>query len=322
MSVFISFPRLLRLAAGLMLAQTLLVGGAMTAARGLPRGEQVAFVSGSPDQTSIYLLELTSGLAARLTGANTHPCCLSWSPDGNRLAYVEEGEHPALYALNLNCITGECAPSQPLLHGVEPYVAQWSPDGKHIAFESKKELGYWTIYVMAADGGNKHPISQPRLNAHWPTWSPDGEQIGYTAVQDGRMEMFVVGSSGQNLRRILSDSVKYLYQYTAWSPDGHSLAYVSNQTGRRDLYLIDAQTYRQKPLTRNMEVECCLAWSPDGKTIIFAARPDEGTAALYELALDTGSIHRLTDTRFDASFPAWRPDSFGVQPPSDYTSQK
>jgi Tol biopolymer transport system component len=306
MSAFFSLARMLRLAAGLLLAQTLLVGGAM-AAGGLPRGPQIAFVSGPRDETSIYLLERSRGLAARLTGAHTHTCCLSWSPDGNRLAYVELGEQPTLYTIAMDCVGAPCGRAEPLLPGIEPFAAQWSPVGEQVAFESKKELGYWTIYVADADGANQHPVSQPRLNAHWPTWSPDGKQLAFTAVQDGRMEMFVVGSGGQNLRRILSDSVKYLYQYTAWSPDGHTIAYVSNQTGARDLYRIDVQSYQQTALTHGMNAECCLAWSPDGSALVFAAHPDGKTASLYELILSTGSLRRLTDTLSEVSFPAWRP---------------
>jgi Tol biopolymer transport system component len=307
MDIHFSLTRILRPAAGLLLAQTLLVGGAMAAAHSRPRGPQIAFVSGPHDETSIYLLERSRGLAARLTGSHTHACCLAWSPDGNYLTYVEQGEQSALYSLNLDCTGAPCGRPQPLLPGIEPSAVQWSPDGEHIAFESKKELGYWTIYVADADGANQHPVSQPRLNAHWPTWSPDGKQLAFTAVQDGRMEMFVVDRGGQNLRRILSDSVKYLYQYTVWSPDGHSVAYVSNQTGARDVYRIDVASYQQTALTHNVEAKCCLAWSPDGGALVFAAHANREATSLYELTLSTGALRRLTGSIFSVSFPAWRP---------------
>lgn len=77
----------------------------------------------------------------------------------------------------------------------------FSPDGKSIAFTSNREAGQWRIYVMNADGTNVRRLTQGPMDVT-PTWSPDGNWIGFASTRSGQFEIWMVDIHGGNLTQI------------------------------------------------------------------------------------------------------------------------
>ena len=85
----------------------------------------------------------------------------------------------------------------------------WSPDGKRIAFWSDRGNG--GIYVMDADGGNLHRLSDPDSlsSNHEPSWSPNGQRIAFVGYQDDmnqNAEIYVIDVNGKNLCNLTGDA--------------------------------------------------------------------------------------------------------------------
>lgn len=92
-------------------------------------------------------------------------------------------------------------------------------------------------------------------------------------------------------------------------PAGSQLAFMSTRTGENRVYLMDVERGLTHRLSHRVASRCCLAWSPDGKSLTFVSDtlPD-GSADIYAIMLDDGRLIRLTETRGTDTTPVWSPD--------------
>jgi dipeptidyl aminopeptidase/acylaminoacyl peptidase len=109
---------------------------------------------------------------------------LSWSPDNRYLVFsmdlggIGQSGFEDLYILDIKTrqvsqITENGTSSNPV----------WSPKGKIIAYEEHTPDPYTytrNLHLISPDG--KCDLEIPNLDAWSPTWSPDGEKLGYISV--------------------------------------------------------------------------------------------------------------------------------------------
>ncbi|WP_207511393.1 S9 family peptidase [Longitalea luteola] len=111
-----------------------------------------------------------------------------------------------------------------------------SPDGSKAAFtvttiendgESKLDYKYVTQIWMAPTDGNTAPrqLTTAKENATQPAWSPDGKQLAFTRMTDGKNQVFLLSLEGGEAMQL----TKYKYGATAprWSPDGKQILFAS-----------------------------------------------------------------------------------------------
>ncbi|MDQ3857337.1 MAG: hypothetical protein M3327_02660 [Actinomycetota bacterium] len=62
----------------------------------------------------------------------------------------------------------------------------WSPDGERLvtAARSRSDRSFG-LYIMDADGRNVRRITPPGREGEYATWSPIGDRIAFTYVEDG-----------------------------------------------------------------------------------------------------------------------------------------
>ena len=205
-----------------------------------PSGDRVAYVTGEPRSTQIYVRRVAGGRPVHLTSElqGWHRS-LTWSPDGERVAFLtyEEGGASTLYAVPA---TGGgprvLFRAQP---GAAMWAPAWSPDGEYIAFKRDRSIYKLEIETAAltylTDAWAPHSLA----------WSPRGHRIAFvsenSSYSDGSniapSSIWVVSAEGGEARRITNDN--QLNQSPVWWPDGRRLLFISNRDGTPDIYAID-----------------------------------------------------------------------------------
>ena len=145
---------------------------------------------GPPD---VWLAEIGSGGARRLT---THPAGDGgpvWSPDGRTIFYARSRGarmEADIYALD----TASPLDTRPILagDGTSEHPAGVSPDGTLLLFEQEGNVGKEDLWVWPArTGEGARPWLATRHNEHRAAISPDGRWVAYESDRTGRPEVYV-----------------------------------------------------------------------------------------------------------------------------------
>lgn len=251
--------------------------------------------------------------------SNTNRLEMAWSPDGSMLAYtdIRADGFQGLFVVEL--ATGEVIDvSRGLVHADDP---AWSPDGRRIAFGGAEgETGY-EIYVVAADGTDRIPITAEADNgvdgAHMPAWSPDGSRIAFsfdrydeTTETESHGIAIVDASTGAG-----TTITNGLDEQPAWSPEGSTLAFLRKVDGIVELHVVDAAgggERRISPEGITVTSSPASAWSPDGRTLLLGYQ--DITTSNFGMALvdaRTGEMETVIEDAFVGS-PVWSPDGDSI----------
>jgi Tol biopolymer transport system component len=191
---------------------------------------------------------------------------------------------------------------------------------------------YGPVLKRAAAAGEKGEViiskekSGSEVNVS-PAISPDGKYaVVFSEKSLFGINLFLVDAeTGKFLRRITETEISPHFvnlQFTnavgAWSADSRHFAFPNVKGATPELSIYDV---RRGGITRNIPVKevgeiYSLSWSPDGKSIAFAAI-DDGVTDIFSIALDDDSVRRLTDDAYGDLQPSWSPDGAKIAFVSD-----
>jgi len=185
-----------------------------------PDGLKLAFYDGKSRGIRVQYPE---GLHDFLLGTS-RPQKGAWSPDGTRLAFVEdvfedEEVSSTLYIVNLVNGTIE-EPFKDILHKIELGEPDWSPDGRQIILGARPSGGtagrqLWLLDLAAVKAT---PLTGDlsRMQAA-PKWSPDGRRIVFQQSRPGltgtKPEAVVWNSEDHSTTVVAEDAAM-----PAWAP--------------------------------------------------------------------------------------------------------
>jgi Tol biopolymer transport system component len=167
-----------------------------------------------------------------------------------------------------------------------------------IVFSSNRSGG-WRIWTVKADGSDLKQITKQDGDEQDvdPMFSPDGKAILFTSTRGGKAGVWRMAADGSKPERICDGD------QAEWSPDGAKIALRRNER----IFARSLADGKEKGISPDDWPHCSgPAWSPDGKTIAFAARWEKGNG-VFLVAAEGGAPVKVYDQQ-GACEPHWSPD--------------
>jgi eukaryotic-like serine/threonine-protein kinase len=219
-------------------------------------------------------------------GLETMP---SFSPDGSQLVYASDGgkqTNPDLLDLYVKVVGGG-SPLQLTNDPAPDIYPAWAPDGRQVAFIRVLQ-GIFLIPPIG--GGERKLVDWPVLTTQL-SWSPDGKYLAFArgARDKEPSGIFLIAAQGGEARR-LTTSEGARDEAPALSPDGRRLAFHRfNGLASHSLSVVDLDERMSPvaPARRLIEGSASidsLAWTSDGKSIVYGASELGLTGRLWRVA--------------------------------------
>jgi len=263
-----------------------------------PDGNRLLFASTREgDGVELYIRWMDTGQTAKITNLTQSPGGLSWSPDGEWIAFtmfVPRAEKPMV------SLPGK------------PEGADWSEPARvvdKLQYRSDGsgylKDGYTHVFVIPADGGTPRQLTTGDFNHNGtPQWTPDGKHLVISAnrhenwefdpnnseiykisVEEGRITA-LTDRQGPDNNPVISSDGRYI-AYTGYD-DRYQGYQVSN------LYLMDTNGENRRLLTGDFDRSINNPlWSSNGDGI-FIQYDDEGNTKIGYVSLD-GQVNKLVD---------------------------
>jgi Tol biopolymer transport system component len=252
-----------------------------------PDDRHIAFVSGS-DNASVEAMNADGSgvtVVCAPTKCGQGLAGPTWSPDGTRLLFSNEGVHAFLGPFTLpsgiwvanadgsgveKLTQPNCRPGTSQRQGCALDTAPaWSPDGKTIAFSREYTgLGVGTpstdIEVMRADGSRLRSLYRCSgdlcAQVMAPAWAPDGDAVAYVPMVEGDPVIQSTTLAGKTSTiRTCAGARCLTASELVWSPDGRQLAFFAGGSPlTSDVWVIDRNGTGMHRVARG--AECCLGW--------------------------------------------------------------
>lgn len=205
-----------------------------------PNGKWVAFASDRAGNWDIWLVGIDGQQPVQITSGSSHDVHPTWSRDGKKIAYCSLPLQGGQWELWLAEATAD-APKKFIGYGLFP---EWSPVEDTLLYQRARERGghwfsIWTVRLI--DGEPRYPTEVAYSSDHamiLPTWSTDGKQIAYCAVES-------VPSMAHGLRHPLQTA---------------------------DIWMVDADGRGRVRLTDGHSSNFAPVWSPEGRIFFTSDR--------------------------------------------------
>ena len=255
-------------------------------------GSGIVYVSNRGGAVNVWHQLLKGGEPVRLTTGSGPDGSPTVAADGS-IGFVNSRWRNTLEVRDLHAgVSRTLLTHTPYLWG--PAV---SPDGAEVAFSRGEIDGTWQVWTVSIDGGSSRRITSAQSGAIYPQYTPDGSFVLFHTWSEPR-QIGRVPRAGGPVAILVSDAA-----YGDMSPDGKALAFVRKDASAERIYISPiAGDGNGTPLTGSRGT--VPRWSPDGRSIVFAA--DRGyTGGIFVVARDGTGERRLTP---DGGWPVWFPD--------------
>jgi eukaryotic-like serine/threonine-protein kinase len=214
----------------------------------------------------------------------------SFSPDGTQIAFSSAGEDGSNWDIWLK-IVGEAEGRRITTDPAADSAPAWSPDGTQVAFlrhpavAGRQIVSFYTpgaVHLVSPLGGPARRLSDfpARLQL---SWSPDGRWLAASrARSDGDPPggIYLISAASGEPRAVTFPKPPAFDVSPAFSPDGRALAYAACEGVEEapacdvQVLALDSELRPQgaaRPLTRQRLWNFGVAWTRDGRSIVYGA---------------------------------------------------
>ncbi len=261
-----------------------------------PKGDRLAFFSdknnpqnGYSDRfNEVYIISTVDGKvisrvvkaerSGDLESLHSYFSGLTWSPDGNELAFVGKSDGSDVLFI-YDAISGHRKKKIDLrMSGMRN--PSWSRDGSKIAIDGIKD-GFTDIYIYDLKTKDLKQLMHDKYDDHYPTWSNDNRYIAFSSDRPvsstdttltpryGDYNIFLYDTQLGEMKLLVESP--YKDDQPAFSPDGARIAFISNRNGIDNIYIYEMADSRTYPVTNIISGAFSPSWSPDGDQLAFSA---------------------------------------------------
>jgi Tol biopolymer transport system component len=231
------------------------------------------------DVEKVELLTPPQKVAQRSQGTN---CYADWSPDGKYLAFSSRrGQNSSALCI----FSTDTKQQRDIFPELETFIRlNWFPDGKSVVVVGSDKENQGGIYRVNIETGKASLLVTEGSGFHSPRCSPDGKYVFYeedTSWEDKVFRIMKVDiSTGQ--KREIYRSTQQIIRLDI-SPDGELLAFL--EPADNALKVMPSDGGQPNVILEFEEGwSTSVAWSPDGKYLIFSKIPEgEGKTGRIEL---------------------------------------
>ncbi len=167
---------------------------------GWRNSREVATTLSFEGDQALYLIKVDGSISRRLTFSKGIDLSPSFSPDGNKMAYVSDRNGlPQIFIEDLQ--SGQV--NRLTFSGRYNTQPSWSPAGDKIAYTTWESGGEINIFVIEVDGSGLKQLTGNSGENESPSWSPDGRMIVFASNRQGPKKLYVMGASGENQRPLM-----------------------------------------------------------------------------------------------------------------------
>lgn len=281
-----------------------------------PDGKRLVYASipsSVKGPSQIYLKWIETNRTTRLSSLNCPPQQLTWSPDGEWIAFtmfVPEGKKP--FAPIPGKPGGAAWATAPLV--VEDLLYRCDRKGY-------LKKGYTQLFILPAEGGTARQVTKGPYHVEGaPDWLPDGKAIVFTSK---RRESWQHEYKNTDIYRVELDSGTITQltdrigpdDHPIVSPDGNLIAYTGYDDKyqiwqTKKLYLMDANGNNHRMLSGvdGPHIQSPV-WAADGKAIYYKS-DSQGISSVSKIAIADGKTEKQVDHVSGAYLP--RPYPLGT----------
>ncbi len=200
----------------------------------------------------------------------------------------------------------------------------FSPDGSQFVIARNQDPNYYgfDLEIYNVDGTFVRKLTNngggPNPAINWnPSWSSDN-RIAFASNRTGRSEIWTINVDGSGLTQVTTNGG----DTPTWSPDASRIAFSSDRSGTSQIYSVLAPSTEQGVVrvTNDGTQDGEPAWSPDGKTIMFASSPGPNLVTdpeIWEVSPDGTNPLQVTSGVHDAwqdgiNTPVWLSTTGGL----------
>ncbi len=214
----------------------------------------------------------------------------AFSPDGNSIAFVWEGEHQDNADIYVKLI--DAGSPLRLTHNPAPDIyPAWSPDGSYIAFFRLEGNG-GSYYIIPSLGGDERKIADVKYYGPGIDWSPDGKTLVVSASDSSIYPHIFLISVESGKKQVLSSPTMngvYGDNNPKISPDGKTIAFIKSLSySISEIYTIPSNGGEEKRLTFDSLLVGGIAWTANGDDIVFSSNRG-GNKTLWRIPSNGGS---------------------------------
>ena len=193
----------------------------------------------------LFVVDVASGRVEQITDGPHYEHSIDWSPKGE-LVYLTNHDADDDEFFNYDIFA-----SEPGAHAVarrlsatesNEYRPRWSPDGRMIAFEATKRgltdrettMEDTHVWVMNADGTNRHEVGTIDNRQGAAQWLPDSSGLLFTVQERGMVRLYRAAAAGGKPEAVVSErgsvgsfsAAKSTLAYTLATPTDQAELYV------------------------------------------------------------------------------------------------